>query len=166
MSDVVHFSDAPRVFAKADQLFAREEARIRAELPAAEIVHVGSTAIAGSLTKGDLDIAVRVSPSQFAEAERRLSRMYARNTGSDRNDVFSAFMDASTDPELGVQLVVIGSDYDRFGAWLELLRASAQLRREYDDLKRLHEGEPMDVYRAAKSQFIEARLGEPGDGHR
>lgn len=159
MSDVVHFSDAPLVFAKADRLFAQEGARIRAELPAAEIVHVGSTAISGSLTKGDLDIAVRVFPAQFAEAEERLAGMYARNTGSDRNDVFSAFLDASTDPELGVQLVVIGSDYDRFGAWLEMLRGSASLRREYDDLKRRFEGEPMDVYRAAKAQFIEARLG-------
>ena len=46
-------------------LFARVKAQLRTLLPAADIQHVGSTAIAGSLTKGDLDVHERVNSDTY-----------------------------------------------------------------------------------------------------
>ncbi|MFE3575677.1 GrpB family protein [Lysinibacillus sp. NPDC059133] len=48
-------------------------------LPEADIQHVGSTAIPDSVTKGDLDIQVRVSAEQFSIAVELLSNLYDRN---------------------------------------------------------------------------------------
>jgi GrpB-like predicted nucleotidyltransferase (UPF0157 family) len=159
VTDLVRFSRAPEVFAKADRLYAEVAPRIAAVLPAADIHHVGSTAVPESLTKGDLDIVVRVSVNDFAEAEAVLESMFARNTGSFRSDEFAAFLDSSTDPELGVQLVVAGSKVDHFLQWRALLERDPNLRREYDELKRRFDGKSMDAYREAKAQFIAERLG-------
>jgi GrpB-like predicted nucleotidyltransferase (UPF0157 family) len=91
-------------------------------------------------------------------AENALAARFERNTGSDRTDEFSAFMDCSTDPELGVQLVAIGGVCDDFLVWRDLLRSDSVVRRQYDELKESYDGKSMDAYRDAKSQFIQAQL--------
>ena len=87
MSSVVRFSNAPDVFAEADALFLEVEAQLRSAIPYAEIHHVGSTAIPGSFTKGDLDVLVRVPRSLFSAAEATLAEIFERNLclGSDFN---------------------------------------------------------------------------------
>lgn len=159
MSEVVHFSSEPEVFAKADQLYREVAGQLSKLLPQAEVHHVGSTAIPGSLTKGDLDILVRVHRELFPDADAVLASQFARNTGSVRTEEFSAFQDSTTDPELGVQLVVIGSALDEFLAWRDRLEREPEIRRQYDELKRRFEGQSMDAYREAKSQFIAEHLG-------
>lgn len=37
-------------------------------VPDAEVEHVGATSVPGALTKGDLDVLVRVHPSQFSRS--------------------------------------------------------------------------------------------------
>jgi GrpB-like predicted nucleotidyltransferase (UPF0157 family) len=110
------------------------------------------------LTKGDLDICVAVPAEQFASADAALASHLARNTGSDRTNAFSAFVMVIDGVDVGVQLVVRGSDSDVFVAWRDLLLADDRVRAEYDELKRRFEGHSMDAYRLAKSEFIRARL--------
>jgi GrpB-like predicted nucleotidyltransferase (UPF0157 family) len=160
MSSVVRFSNAPEIFAKADALFRVVEAQLRRVVPYAEVHHVGSTAIRRSFTKGDLDVLVRVQRSLFAAADQALAEIFERNVHSSRSDEFSAFLDASTKPELGVQLVVFDSSGDTFLKWLEKLRSDAVLRIQYDELKQSFEGKSMEAYREAKSRFIAHHLGE------
>jgi GrpB-like predicted nucleotidyltransferase (UPF0157 family) len=160
MSELVRFSNDPAVFAKAERLFDRVAKRLAAALPAAGIAHVGSTAIPGSLTKGDLDIVVRVSASDFPRAEALLATKFERNIGSFHSHELASFVDASTDPELGVQLVVAGSKLDHFVLWRDRLASDAELRRAYDELKRRFEGQAMDAYREAKARFIAECLHE------
>jgi GrpB-like predicted nucleotidyltransferase (UPF0157 family) len=158
MSDIVRFSNAPHVFASADRLFKEVAWKLAHVIPAAEIHHIGSTAIPGTLTKGDLDVLVRVSAEDFRVAEAALERMFRRNTGSFRSEAFAAFLDHSTEPDLGVQLVVRDGEADTFLVWRERLESDPELRRQYDDLKRRFEGKSMDEYREAKAQFISERL--------
>lgn len=159
MSDVVHFSSAPEVFAKANALFEEVAAELRALLPYADIQHVGSTAVPGSCTKGDLDIVVRVERERFAVAEQVLAARFEPNTGSTGSEVFAAFLDSSTDPDLGVQLVVVGTNDDNdFVKWREQLRCDPVLRAKYDELKQRFEGKSMDRYREEKSEFIAKHL--------
>ena len=155
---VVHFFNNAEVFEKADRLYDVVAGRLREILPWAEHHHVGCTAVPGSRTKGDLDIAVRVPQERFEEADAVLAGQFSRNLGSDRTTYFSAFQDVTTDPDLGVQLVAIGSPADSFLAWISRLRTDPDLRRRYDRLKERYEGAPMDEYRLAKSEFIRENL--------
>jgi GrpB-like predicted nucleotidyltransferase (UPF0157 family) len=156
--DVARFSRDAGMFVRAELLFDEISAELASILPGADIQHVGSTAVPGSLTKGDLDIVVRVTREAFPDAEKAISARFERNAGSDCADGFSAFMDSSTDPEIGVQLVAIGSACDDFLVWRDLLRANGVVRRQYDELKESYNGKSMDAYRDAKGKFIRAQL--------
>ncbi|WP_072394683.1 GrpB family protein [Hyphomicrobium sp. CS1GBMeth3] len=151
--------DQVRARADAERLFERVAAELRKVLPAtADIRHVGATAVSGCLTKGDLDIVVRVAPEHFAVAERVLAEGFARNTGSKRTDTFAAFEDPQTEPHLGIQLTVAGGEDDYFHLFVEALQRDPALVARYNALKLQHAGAPMDAYRAAKSAFIEEIL--------
>jgi GrpB-like predicted nucleotidyltransferase (UPF0157 family) len=62
-----------------------------ARLPAtADVRHIGATAVPDCLTKGDLDIVVRVPSDDFADADTALATLFARNEGSIRTEGFSS----------------------------------------------------------------------------
>ena len=145
----------------AQQLFEAVSNSLTDTLPpTADIRHVGATAVPGCLTKGDLDIVVRVTAEDFEAADAALALRYARNGGSFRSTDFSAFEDASNQPHLGIQLTTIDSPFDSFHLFAETLRQSPQLVDEYNALKRSHHGCHMSVYRAAKDAFIEKVLAD------
>jgi len=56
--------------------FQGKRARLQALIPGARIEHVGSTAVAGSLTKGDLDICVIVDAEHFDAAVQAFTGSY------------------------------------------------------------------------------------------
>jgi GrpB-like predicted nucleotidyltransferase (UPF0157 family) len=148
--------------AAAHELFERTAAILRGLLPAsADIRHIGATAVPGCLTKGDLDIVVRVAAVDFSAADSAIAALLARNTGSTHTDTFSAFEDGGTTPHLGVQLVVVGAPEDGFHTFAEALRRDPDLLARYNDLKRQFDGHPMEVYRAAKDDFIAGALLSP-----
>ena len=156
--------------------FENMRGRLASLLPDARIEHVGSTAVPGSITKGDLDVCVLVPPGAFAGADRILAQHFPRNVGSDRSESLSSFVDggdgrdggggvAGRGVPIGIQLVACGGPEDSFVAWREMLRRSPRLLEAYNDLKRRWHGRPHDQYRTAKSQFIEDALssGPPAD---
>ncbi|MBI5067023.1 MAG: GrpB family protein [Deltaproteobacteria bacterium] len=154
-SDCVHFHPEAHWRAAVRDAWERETALLAVLLPGADLQHVGSTAVPGSLTKGDLDIQVRVEAAAFADAEAVLSRNYARNAGSPSLPGFAAFEKPDAHPSIGLQLTAIGGEWDLFWRFREVLLARPDLRARYDDLKRAHEGKPMAGYRRAKDRFFE-----------
>ncbi len=112
----------------------------------------------GCLTKGDLDIVVRVPAQDFSNADAALASRYARNEGSIRTETFSAFEEASSQHHLGIQLTVIDGPFDFFHQFAEELQRSSQLVEEYNALKRSYDGADMAAYRAAKDAFVERVL--------
>lgn len=152
--------DTAAACAAADQLFARTAATLREVLPAsADICHIGATAIPGCLTKGDLDLVVRVAQGDFDRADEALAKLFARNLGSTRTATFSAFEDPAASPPLGIQLAAIGSPDDCFHLFAQALLKDAALVAQYNDLKRHFDGRPMAEYRSAKDAFIAEVLG-------
>lgn len=146
--------------AAADALFASVHAGLAAMLPpTADVRHIGATAVAGCITKGDLDIVVRVQQDDFPPAEATLAGRLQRNLGSHRSASFAAFEDSATTPHLGIQLVAVGSECDDFHLFTEALRADPRLVEEYNRLKREWHGRPMDDYRQAKGALISHVLG-------
>ena len=145
--------------AKAGLAYNAIRGLLVSQLPVgAEMHHVGATAIPGCLTKGDLDIVVRVPAESFAETDLMLASKFNRNAGSARIATFSAFEDTSRDPQLGIQLTAIDGPFDFFHHFVRALANSPQLLKEYNALKRAHNGRDASAYRAAKAQFIERVL--------
>ncbi|WP_158304357.1 GrpB family protein [Beijerinckia indica] len=83
----------------AEEAFQTLRQQLLAKLPKdVDIEHIGATSIPGCLTKGDLDIVIRVQHAQFAEVDRNLARLFIRNVGSVRTDSFSSFKDDARHP--------------------------------------------------------------------
>jgi len=159
--------DTQRARDEAERLFAAMSASLASILPStADIRHVGATAVSGCLTKGDLDIVVRVPAEDFEEADTALASRFSRNQGSVRTAAFSAFEESSGHPHLGIQLAAIDGPYDVFHLFVEALRASSDLVAAYNALKRHHDGRDMAVYRSAKDAFIEKVLADIRSGER
>ena len=139
----------------AERLFAAVKQQLIAVLPnTSEILHIGATSVPGCLTKGDLDIVIRVEREDFRVTDAALAVRYARNSGSVRTNEFAAFEDGACTPHLGIQLTVKGGEFDVFHQFAAALRADPGLVERYNELKRAHDGQPMDRYRAAKDAFV------------
>jgi GrpB-like predicted nucleotidyltransferase (UPF0157 family) len=137
-------------------VFERRRVELLALLPAARVEHVGSTAVPGSLTKGDLDLCVLVAPEEFEPASRALAAHLAIHQPENWTATFASFTAPSEDGvDTGVQLIVAGGDEERwFIGWRERLRADPSLRAHYDELKLRHRADGVDAYRAAKERLI------------
>ena len=136
------------------RLYSRLEKQLGELLPGADIQHVGSTAIPGCMTKGDLDIQVRVPPQTYAEAKRKLAEIYEINDGGFVADDATSFEDYATQPPHGVHLTVVNGSCDIQWRFRDAIRASEELRREYDEFKRSFEGQSAEAYRNAKYYFV------------
>ena len=155
----VHFAPEQQYREAVDRLFRQVTVMLRNLLPDADIQHVGSTAVPGSLTKGDLDVQVRVTAAEYAAAREKLLAVYAVNAGGFATDDAISFEESGTQPSLGVHLTVIGGTGDIQSQFRDLLLASAELRAQYDQLKRQFDGGSMDKYRDAKAEFVSRVLG-------
>lgn len=155
---MVYFREQEKFKQRAEELFLIEQKRILRVVPNADIQHIGSTAIPGSLTKGDLDIQVRVKQKDFEKAQNSLSKMYKSNKGNPPTKTYASFKNDGAKIPLGVQLTVIGSKEDNFTILRDILLSDKKHLKAYNSLKKRHQGKPMREYRKAKGKFVEKVL--------
>jgi len=151
----VYFYNLANFKLSAEKTFVFQKKLIKRLIPYSDVQHVGSTAIPNSLTKGNLDIQVRVSKKQFPQAVTALSTLYESNDGSVKTNEFRAFKNDAANPPLGIQLTVIDSEFDFFWKFRDVLLQNDSHRMEYDELKKEFEGAMMDEYRVAKNEFFD-----------
>jgi GrpB-like predicted nucleotidyltransferase (UPF0157 family) len=158
MGDPIPLVREGEIRGRVAAIFARRQAELEVLLPGARIEHVGSTAVPGSLTKGDLDICVIVECDEFERASRALADRFEIHQPENWSATLASFTAPPEDGiDVGVQLVPAGSpDELHFVGWRDRLRADPQLRAHYDELKRRHQDGGMDAYRAAKERLIRA----------
>jgi GrpB-like predicted nucleotidyltransferase (UPF0157 family) len=144
--------------------FVEHRRRVLELLPQAEVEHVGSTAIRGALTKGDLDLLVRVKPGDFDAAVAGLRSLYVVEQWENWTATFASFAyPQAADPPVGVQLAVAGSaDEALFGPFRDALVADPALLAEYNALKLQHDGEDYERYTDVKAEFIKRVLASLG----
>jgi GrpB-like predicted nucleotidyltransferase (UPF0157 family) len=128
---------------------------ISAKLPHAEIEHVGSTAVHGCLTKGDMDVVVRVSAAEFAASLATLDALLARSNRNERTEDYAEYDYTGGTLPVSVQLVVAGEKYDDFHKLRDVLIRDGSALRRYNALKVAYNGRAMEAYRRAKAEFIE-----------
>jgi GrpB-like predicted nucleotidyltransferase (UPF0157 family) len=129
-------------------------------LPSAEVEHVGATAVPGALTKGDVDLLVRVSERDFAEAVVIMRKRYIVHQPHNWTRTLASFKTrAASEPPVGVQLVVAGSDEDGFfGPFRDALINDPALLAEYNELKLSLDGLDYESYTERKGAFVETVL--------
>jgi GrpB-like predicted nucleotidyltransferase (UPF0157 family) len=150
--------------AAAEGAFDAHRARIAELLPEADIEHVGSTSIPGALTKGDVDLLVRVEEGAFATASATLRELYAVHQPENWTPTYASFSDPeAADPPVGVQLAVKGSPDDAlFGPFREAMMSDPALLAEYNALKLRLDGADYERYTKVKGEFVERVLGRSG----
>lgn len=149
----------------ARAVFDAHRRDIIALLPAAEVEHVGATAVPGALTKGDVDLLVRVSERDFAEAVSILQRRYSIHQPQNWTRVLASFKAPDgSEPPVGVQLVVAGSDADGFfGPFRDALIHDPALLAEYNEVKLRLDGLDYEAYTERKGEFVENVLRRAAD---
>lgn len=128
-------------------------------LPHAEVEHVGSTAVPGCLTKGDLDVLVRVDRRDFQQSARVLDELLTPSTRNNRTDEYAEYDYALDGVSASVQLVAAGGSLDdHFHRLKAILKSDPEALEEYNSMKVLHDGWGMDAYRVAKERLIDSLL--------
>lgn len=157
----VRIRPAAEIAASVAEAFGAQRARIARLLPRAEVEHVGSTAIPGALTKGDLDVLVRVPAERFETAVAALCGLYAIHQPQNWTPTYASFTDdTSREPPVGVQLVVAGSADDAlFAPFRDAMIADPALLAQYNAMKLRFDGTDYAEYTDAKHAFIASLRG-------
>ncbi len=152
----MHFVTLESIQDVVDIEFKKQNEYLSKLIPSADIQHVGSTAVPGSITKGDIDIQVRVGANEFARARELLGRHYIPSRKDEiwRNG-FASFVtyDHPTIP-IGIQLTTTGSKYDEFYKVRDLFIKDSDLLEKYNEMKRGCEGRTYLEYRKHKRRLF------------
>jgi GrpB-like predicted nucleotidyltransferase (UPF0157 family) len=122
--------------ARARRILASERSKlVRGKVPG-ELSLTGGSSLEGLLTKGDIDLHLRVADSDFAVAVERLSGIYSAARPEIWTSRFAVFEQPSA-PPVGVAVTVIGSEHDtRFLRSWDRLGSDQTVREQYNLLKR------------------------------
>jgi GrpB-like predicted nucleotidyltransferase (UPF0157 family) len=161
---IVHFVPVAEIADRVSAAFETVSAELSVLLPDAEVEHIGATSIPGAITKGDLDVLVRVRPDRFDAAAGALSAGYEIHQPDNWSPTFASFAAEPRDGiPVGVQLAAAGSPDDRQFTFLrDLLRNRPDLLERMNTLKRSFDGGDPDAYWRAKQDLIESILTEHG----
>ena len=160
----VHFKPVEEIAAPLARAFESIRAEVLTLLPGADVEHIGASSIPGAITKGDLDVLVRVAPDGFDPAARALSARFDVHQPENWSPTFASFSAGEREGiPVGVQLAAAGSRDDRQFTFLrDLLRERPDLLERLNALKRSHDGGDAEAYWRAKQDLIESMLAEEG----
>ena len=129
---------------------------LKSLVPDAKIEEIGSSSIPGSITKGDLDLALYVSEERFHDVKSLLIESYEVNE-MEQIEYFYSFKGKRNNVDFGIQLCTTDNVF-QFLELRKLLISSEHLVSEYNEVKKSAAHLSMDEYRAKKSEFIESVL--------
>lgn len=140
--------------ATADEVVAGLETLLRKLLPACLVEHIGATSMPDGVTKGDVDVNIRVSSDEFPAVVEKLRRFFPVDQPDNWTTTFASFSDSSRALRVGLQVTVLGSSDDFLVPLRDVMRSDADLRHEYDRCKRAAADLGPDGYWKAKNTFL------------
>jgi len=143
----------------ANRLFDELKIKIEKAVPYAKVEHIGSSSIAGAVSKGDLDIYAGVETARMNETIPRIEALgFKIKSDSCRTAELCPFEARGHAIDVGLQLVARGSRFEFFLKFRDTMNSNKKLREEYNLLKRDSAGLNQEDYRKIKSVFIERVL--------
>jgi GrpB-like predicted nucleotidyltransferase (UPF0157 family) len=146
--------DVEEVQRAADGVVSAFTAEFSPELGGAEIHHIGATALPSGLTKGDVDVNVRVDEAGFPRVVDLLSARLTIAQPENWTSTFASFSADGGSLPFGVQVTVIGSPDDFLLALRDRFRRDPELLRRYDEVKQAAAGADPAAYWQAKDEFL------------
>jgi GrpB-like predicted nucleotidyltransferase (UPF0157 family) len=139
----------------ASAVFLEVCSHIAATLPAVEVHHIGATAIPGALTKGDLDVVLRVEAHEFQSAVAKVRAAFAVKQPENWEPCFASFgSDQGFAMPVGVQVVIKESEADFFLFVRDFLISNPDALADYNHAKQESFGRGDDEYWAAKDRVL------------
>jgi GrpB-like predicted nucleotidyltransferase (UPF0157 family) len=152
---IVTLKPASELMPQVQRVVSHVSAQLEQLLPDAEIAHIGATAIPGALTKGDVDLAVRIPPGEFQSAVDALNAHFRIKQPENWTPHFASFGDDDGyELPLGIQLVVKDSEDDVFIFLRDYLISNRDALAEYNRLKLQHAKQGPGGYWQAKNSFL------------
>jgi GrpB-like predicted nucleotidyltransferase (UPF0157 family) len=156
----VPLRDVGELSAQAEAIVAALGERLAELLPAAEVHHIGATALPAGTTKGDVDANVRVPAADFDAAVAALRIHFEVAQPESWSAGFASFSTGAYALPLGIQLTAIGSPSDFLLELRDRMRSDPGLLRRYDEVKRDAAPGGAVAYWEAKDRFLrELRSG-------
>ncbi|TCM47763.1 GrpB family protein [Kribbella sp. VKM Ac-2568] len=136
---------------------ARIHQQIQADLTAAaipgELLWTGASSLPGLLTKGDVDLHLRVPTGTFDEVVAALDVLYPRASLHSWASTLAVFDIPDRELPTGLAVTPVNSEHDhRFTHAWRLLANDPALRAQYNALKQ-NAGDP-ETYESEKSAFF------------
>jgi GrpB-like predicted nucleotidyltransferase (UPF0157 family)/N-acetylglutamate synthase-like GNAT family acetyltransferase len=136
------------------------EGELQSLVPGIELHHIGATSMPDGLTKGDVDVNLRLPPDRFEQVVAALSTRFDIAQPQNWTSTYASFSDDGMLLPLGIQVTVEGSDDDFLVSLRDELRDDAALRRRYEQIKREAAPAGRDAYWFAKDNFLRGILRE------
>lgn len=144
-----------------ERIYSDLKNKIREVMPFSVVEHIGSSAIKGAISKGDLDILVRVERPNFQHATDAIQALnFSIKEGTLRTESLCMFESKDYEVDVAIQLIEAGSEFEDFISFRDILNSENALVKQYNELKMACTGLSENQYRAHKSQFIEKVLSE------
>ena len=155
---------AEELLPRARAILALERRRLRRELPGAELALTGSTSLPGMLTRGDVDLQLRVRPEDFDRAVRMLGATHTPVHGEIWTSGFATFETSRHELPTGIAVTAIGDEHDTlFRRTWARLASDPEHVDAYNAVKLAPENADDAAYLAAKRRFLDSIGRDPDD---
>jgi GrpB-like predicted nucleotidyltransferase (UPF0157 family) len=143
---------------RAQMILRQEQSRLAGLLGDHELSLVGGCSVPSTLTKGDVDLHLRVPPGSFDETLTALRGIYRVVHPRIWQLSLATFVVVPATLPTGVAVTPIGSEHDRrFRHSWQLLAADASLVQAYNEMKIRHHRDT-DEYERQKCAFFDMLL--------
>lgn len=145
----------------AAEVVAAERERLRTRGVPGRLVWVGGSSVPGALTRGDVDLHLRVPPEDFGTVVDALRADHVVVHPEIWCDTLATFAVDAPLPA-GLAVTPVGSEHDvRFTRTWALLRADPALLAAYNRVKTEADTTAPDDYESRKSTFFDTLLHTP-----
>ena len=153
------FIERSQFLPRIEEIYSELKVKILQILPNSRIEHVGSSAIPGAISKGDLDIFVGVNQSDFLDAIELITSIgFHEKLDTLRTESLCMMTTLVYNEDVAVQIVAKGTEHESFLKFRDILCSNPELVTKYNQLKLDCKEMPHDTYRDVKSEFIESVL--------
>ncbi len=146
---------------KVNLLFEKVLSDLAGKVNLSRLEHIGASSIAGSVSKGDLDIFLGIDKSMFDITIGDLKNAgFVEKVGTLRTDDLCMMITEKYNYDVAIQVVVNGSEFEDFIKFRDFMISRPDLVEELNKLKRESQGLIPSDYRKKKSNWVESVINQ------